>query len=139
MDDRDQRHAARTTWLVGAGFLAVTVSSAVAAFRGRAAGDTATVAFVVATYVTLLLLLACLRSYERAPPGEDDAGGRRDRRRIRIRRAVWCLTTLLTVVFAPRVARVMMPCWSAALLVWALAAATAIGGFVALFQFQPRQ
>jgi hypothetical protein len=63
----DQRHAARATWPVGAGFLAVTVSSTVAVFRGRAAGDTASVAFVVATYVTLLLLLACLRAYERAP------------------------------------------------------------------------
>jgi hypothetical protein len=58
------------------------------------------VAFVVATYVTLLLLLACLRAYERAPPGEADGGGPRARRRIRIRRAVRCLTTLLTVMFA---------------------------------------
>jgi hypothetical protein len=132
----DQRHAAHATWLVGAGFLVVTVSSAVAVFRGRAAGDTASVAFVVTTYVTLLLLLACLRAYKRAPPGEADAGGRRGRRRIRIRRAVWCLSTLLTVMFASRVAGVM-PCWPAALLVWALAAATTIGGFVTLFQ--PRQ
>jgi hypothetical protein len=104
----------------------------VAVFRGRAAGDTASVAFVVATYVTLLLLFACLRAYECAPapaPGEADAGGQRGRRRIRIRRAVWCLSSLLTVMFASRVAGVMLPYWTAALLVWALAAATTIGGF----------
>ncbi|CAL5045848.1 unnamed protein product [Urochloa decumbens] len=120
------RHAARTAWLIGAGLLVLTLSSGAAVCR--AAGDTASVAFIATTtsYVTLLLLFACLRAYERA------AGGRRDR----LRRSVWALSTLLTVMFAWRVAA-MMPYWPAALVVWVLAAATTVGGFVALFHRRP--
>ncbi|CAN6208760.1 unnamed protein product [Urochloa humidicola] len=121
MDQRpadDDAHAA--AWLVRAGFFTLTISSAVAVYRS--AGDAASVAFVIASYVTLLLLFLCLRAYENSPPG----------RRGRIRRAVWSLSTLLTMMFAWRVAAVM-PYWPAALLVWALAAATTVGGFVALF------
>ncbi|CAN6202572.1 unnamed protein product [Urochloa humidicola] len=121
---------ARTAWLVGAGLLILTLSCGSAVCR--AAGDTASVVFVVASYVTLLLLFACLRAYELAPPGE--AGGRR--RDGLLRRAVWALSTLLTVMFSWRVAAVM-PYWPAALLVWALAAATTVGGFVALFHRRP--
>jgi hypothetical protein len=106
---------------------AVMPSAAAAAF----VWGLTSVAFVVAGYVTLLLLLACLHAYERAPPGEAAAG-----RRGRLRRAVWSLSTLLTVMFAWRVAAVM-PNWPAALLVWALAAATSVGGFVALFRPSP--
>ncbi|KAF8697616.1 hypothetical protein HU200_035804 [Digitaria exilis] len=120
MDRRDDAHDA-ASWLVGAGFLVLTLSSGAAVYR--AAGDPATVSFVVASYVTLLLLFACLRAYERSPP----AAGRG-----RIRAAVWSLTTLLTAMFAWRVAAVM-PYWSAALLVWALAGATTVGGFFAMF------
>jgi len=129
MDRRDD-DADAASWLVVAGFLVLTLSSGAAACR--AAGDAASIAFVLAGYVTLLLLLACLRAYERAPPGEAAADGRRGR----LRRAVWSLSTLLTVMFAWRVAAVM-PNWPAALLVWALAAATTVGGFVALFHRGP--
>ncbi|KAG2604192.1 hypothetical protein PVAP13_4NG051300 [Panicum virgatum] len=129
MDRRDDdAHAA---CLVVAGFLVLTLSSGAAVCRAAAAGDTTSVAFVVAGYATLLLLLACLRAYERAPSGEAADG-----RRGRLRRAVWSLTTLLTVMFAWRVAAVM-PSWPAALLVWALAAATSVGSFVALFRPSP--
>ena len=131
MDRRDD-DADAASWLVVAGFLVLTLSSGAAVCRAAAAGDTASVAFVVAGYVTLLLLLACLRAYERAPPGEAGDG----RRRGRLRRAVWSLTTLLTVMFAWRVAAVM-PSWPAALLVWALAAATTVGDFVSLFHRRP--
>ena len=127
MDRRDD-DADAASWLVVAGFLVLTLSSGAAVCRAAAAGDTASVAFVVAGYVTLL---ACLRAYERAPSGEAADG-----RRGRLRRAVWSLTTLLTVMFAWRVAAVM-PSWPAALLVWALAAATSVGSFVALFRPSP--
>ncbi|CAL5044633.1 unnamed protein product [Urochloa decumbens] len=123
----DRRDDARTAWLVGAGLLTLSCGAAVC----RAAGDTASVAFIVTSYVTLLLLFACLRAYERAPAAAA-ARGRRDS----LRRAVWALSTLLTVMFAWRVAAVM-PYWPAALLVWALAAATTAGGFVALFHRRP--
>ena len=129
MDRRDDADAA--SWLVVAGFLVLTLSSGAAVCRAATAGDTTSVAFVIAGYVTLLLLLACLRAYERAPPGEAGNG-----RRGGLRRAVWSLTILLTVMFAWRVAAVM-PNWPAALLVWALAAATTISGFVALFHRGP--
>ncbi|CAL5045858.1 unnamed protein product [Urochloa decumbens] len=124
----DPRHAARTgtAWLIGAGLLVLTLSSGAALCR--AAGDTASVAFIVTSYVTLLLLFACLRAYERAPA----AGAAGGRSRDRLRRAVWALSTLLTVMFAWRVVAVM-PYWPAALVVWVLAALTAVGGFVALF------
>ncbi|KAF8732859.1 hypothetical protein HU200_015207 [Digitaria exilis] len=56
---------ANPAWLVGAGFLVLTLSSGAALYR--AAGDPATVSFVVASYVTLLLLFVCLRAYERSP------------------------------------------------------------------------
>ncbi|CAN6172480.1 unnamed protein product [Urochloa humidicola] len=120
----DRRDDARPAWLVGTGLLVLTLSCGAAVCR--ATGDTSSVAFVVASYVTLLLLFVCLRAYERLPPGE--AYGRRGR----IRRAVWSLSSLLTVMFAWRVAAVM-PYWPAALLVWALAAATTVGGFATLF------
>ncbi|CAL5045850.1 unnamed protein product [Urochloa decumbens] len=128
MDERRPDNAP-AAWLHRAALFLVTLSSAVAVYR--AAGDAASVAFVAASYLTLLLLFACLRSYELAPPGEA-AGGRRGR----IRRAVWSLSSLLTVMFAWRVAAVM-PYWPAALLVWALAAATTVGSFVALFHRRP--
>ncbi|CAN6215138.1 unnamed protein product [Urochloa humidicola] len=125
----DQRHAARTAWLVGAGLLVLTLSCGAAVCR--AAGDTSSVVFLIASYLTLLLLFQCLRAYEHVPPAEAD-----NLRRGRTRRAVWSLSTLLTVMFAWRVAAVM-PYWPAALLVWALAAGTTIGGFAALFHRRP--
>ncbi|CAN6202574.1 unnamed protein product [Urochloa humidicola] len=121
----DQRHDARAAWLVGAGLLVLTLSCGAAVCR--APRDTASVVFVVASYLTLLLLFLCLRAYELAPLGE--AGGRRGR----MRRAVWSLSTLLTVMFAWRVAAVMPYYWPAALLVWTLSAAAAtVGGFVVI-------
>ncbi|KAG2604195.1 hypothetical protein PVAP13_4NG051400 [Panicum virgatum] len=128
----DRRQDAHTAWLVVAGFLVLTLSSGTSACRAAAAGDTTTVAFVVASYATLLLLFACLRAHERAPPPGEAADGRRGR----LRRAVWSLSTQLTVMLAWRVAAVM-PSWPAALLVWALAAATTVGGFVSLFHRRP--
>ncbi|CAL5036714.1 unnamed protein product [Urochloa decumbens] len=128
MDERRPDNAP-AAWLHRAALFLVTLSSAVAVYR--AAGDAASVAFVIASYLTLLLLFLCLRAYELAPPGE--AGGRRDGL---LRRAVWALSTLLTMLFSWRVAA-LMPYWPVALLVWALAAATTVGGFVALFHRRP--
>ncbi|OEL14233.1 hypothetical protein BAE44_0024748, partial [Dichanthelium oligosanthes] len=106
------------------------LSSGAAACTARAAGNTASVAFVDSSYVTLPLLFLCLRAYDRAPPGEADG------RRNRIRREVWSLSTLLTEMFTWRVAAVM-PYWPAALLVRTLAAATTVGGSLALFHRRP--
>ncbi|CAN6208744.1 unnamed protein product [Urochloa humidicola] len=110
------------TWVTGAGFGFLTLNSGLAIYRAK--GDLASIFFVSGSYVTLLLLFACLRAYERAPPGSPA--------RERARRAVWSLTTLLTMAFAWKVASVM-PSAIAAAVVWGLAVATTAGGFFALF------
>ncbi|RCV20172.1 hypothetical protein SETIT_4G034900v2 [Setaria italica] len=87
-------------------------------------GDAASVAFVLVADAALLLLFLCLRVLERAARGGAAGGGRS---RSRIKGAVWALSTLLTAMFASRVA----PLVGAA--VWLMAVATAAGGFWALF------
>nr|CAB3466979.1 unnamed protein product [Digitaria exilis] len=78
----NRNHLTPTCWWVTmAGFALLTVvNSGLAIYR--ASGDLASVLFVVAASYAALLL----RGFERAPPG----------------RAVWLLTTLLTVTFSPR-------------------------------------
>ncbi|XP_025812635.1 uncharacterized protein LOC112890023 [Panicum hallii] len=83
-------------------------------------GDAGSVAFVLAADAALVLLFLCLRRFEHA-----GGGGRSTRA------AVWALTTLLTAMFASRVAPLMPP--AAGAVVWAMAAATAAGGFWAFF------
>ncbi|XP_025812259.1 uncharacterized protein LOC112889717 isoform X2 [Panicum hallii] len=123
--------------LVGTGLVALTLTSAVSAYRAAAAGDAGTTAFVAASYSTLLLLFRCLRAYERLPPPAGDAAAADGNgRRARLRREVWALCTLLTVMFAWKVAAAM-PSWPAAATVWAMAALTAAGGCVALFHHRP--
>ncbi|WVZ82568.1 hypothetical protein U9M48_029822 [Paspalum notatum var. saurae] len=116
-DIRNRGH----TWAAGAGLGVLTVNSVLAIVR--AGGDPAAVAFVAASYLLLLSLFACLREYERSPPGSPA--------RERARRAVWPLTALLTAGFAWKVASVM-PSPAASAVVWALAAATIGGGGFAL-------
>ncbi|OEL25761.1 hypothetical protein BAE44_0013220 [Dichanthelium oligosanthes] len=85
-------------------------------------GDAGSVAFVLVADAALLLLFLCLREFERA---RDGAG------RGRIKGAVWTLSTLLTAMFALRVAPLMplVVSW----VVWLMAVATAAGGFWAFF------
>ncbi|WVZ82566.1 hypothetical protein U9M48_029820 [Paspalum notatum var. saurae] len=110
------------TWATRAGFGFLTVNSALAIYK--AWGDAVSIVFVSGSYLALLLLFRCLRDYEQAAPGSPA--------RERARRAVWPLTTLLTVAFAWKVAAAM-PSAVAAAVVWVLAVATAAGGFFVLF------
>lgn len=71
-----------------------------------------------------MLLFLCLRELE-----QQGGGGRG--RDVRIKAAVWALTTLLTVMFASRVAPLMPPLVGA--LVWGMAVATVAGGLWAFF------
>ncbi|WVZ82583.1 hypothetical protein U9M48_029834 [Paspalum notatum var. saurae] len=114
-----------------AGQAAVTFTSAVSAYRAAAAGDVGSTAFVGASYATVLLLFHRLRAYEcLLSPG---AAGDDGRRRRRAKREVWTLCTLqLTVLFSWKMAAAM-PSWPVALAVWAMAALTTVGGFVAMF------
>jgi hypothetical protein len=105
---------------LGSGVLAL--NSALSVYSSW--GDAGSVAFVLAADAALLLLFLCLREFERA------SGGGVIRRR-NIKAAVLVLTTLLTGMFAARVAPLMPP--AVAALVWALSAATAAGGFWAFF------
>ncbi|TVU12628.1 hypothetical protein EJB05_46279, partial [Eragrostis curvula] len=84
-------------------------------------GDAGSVAFVLITDAALLLLFLCLREFERAGRG----------RSRNIKAAVWILTTLLTVMFTSRVAPLIPRV--VAVVVWAMAATTATGGFWAFF------
>ena len=130
--ERERRGAADAV-LLRAGLVALTLTSAVSAYRAAAAGDAGSTAFVAASYSTLLLLFRRLRAYERLPLPGGDAGGER---RARLRREVWALSTLLTVMFAWKVAAAM-PSWPVAAAVWAMAALTTAGGCVALFHHRP--
>ncbi|TVU12625.1 hypothetical protein EJB05_46276, partial [Eragrostis curvula] len=109
------------SWITKAAFGVLTLNSGLAIYR--AWEDLASVLFVAGSYLTLLLLFGCLRTYERAQPGSPA--------RERARRGVWPLTTLLTVGFAWKVAALMPP--AVAVLVWGLAVATIAGGYFALY------
>ncbi|CAD6337739.1 unnamed protein product [Miscanthus lutarioriparius] len=123
MEDQRQRVAgvdAAGGGLGGAGAVLRTATTCAAAtYRAAAAGDVASVAFVIVSYGALLLMLRFLRAYEVF------AGGAV--RREGLRRRVWALCTLLTAMFAWKVAGVMT--WPVALGVWAAAAVTSAAGF----------
>ncbi|XP_006656192.1 uncharacterized protein LOC102705538 [Oryza brachyantha] len=116
----------RFSWLTALGFGFLTFNSGMAIYRSD--GDKGSVAFVVASYLDLVLLFACLRLFERAP--------RNSPRREWLKLFVWALTTLLTVMFSYKVAAIMPPL--VAVLVWAMAFATIGGGFYAFFVHQDK-
>lgn len=122
-DNNNHRNRGHTTsWVVaGAGFGLLTFNSGLAIYR--ASGDSASILFVSGSYLALLLLFGALREYERAAPGSPASE--------RARRAVWPLTAVLTLAFAWKVAAAM-PSAAASALVWGLAVATTVGGFLAL-------
>jgi hypothetical protein len=75
------------------------------------------VAFVLEADAALLLLFLCLREFEWAGRGRD----------AKIKAGVWPLTTLLTMIFASRVAPLISP--AVAAVVWLMPVAMAAGGF----------
>ncbi|RWV78754.1 hypothetical protein GW17_00060227, partial [Ensete ventricosum] len=114
-DDGDAR-------LSALGLAVLTYSSVTAVYRSR--DDPSVVAFVVAAYAVLLLLLRCVRGLEGSSAAD----------RPRLKAAVWCLATLLTLMFSYKVAAIMpLP---VAVMVWSMAAAVCLGGFWAFFLCQ---
>ncbi|CAL5048399.1 unnamed protein product [Urochloa decumbens] len=109
------------SWLTALGFGFLTFNSGMAIHRSD--GEPGAVVFVVASYLDLVFLFACLRVFERTP--------RDSPRREWLKAAVWALTTLLTVMFSHKVASIMPPV--VALVVWAMAFITIAGGFYAFF------
>jgi hypothetical protein len=123
MEDQRQRVAgvdAAGGALGRAGAALLTTTCAAATYRAAAAGDAASVAFVIVTYGALMLLLRYLREYELLAPPEAVV------HREGLRRRVWALCTLLTAMFAWKVASVMT--WPVAVGVWAAAAVTSAAG-----------
>lgn len=116
----ERRHSSLLTKL---GIGALMCSSAFAIYRSW--GHPASVAFVALAFAALLQLFHFLRKFERARP--EDRG--------RVKPAIWVLSTMLTAMFAARVAPLMPPLVGVA--VWAMAAATAGGGFRAFFVVNP--
>ncbi|OEL19196.1 hypothetical protein BAE44_0019784, partial [Dichanthelium oligosanthes] len=82
-----------------------------------------TVAFVAGAYASVALLFHFLRRFER---GDGDRG--------RTKAAVWSLATVLTAMFAARVARLVPPV--VASVVWLMAAGTVGAGFWAIIILQ---
>ncbi|CAL4889171.1 unnamed protein product [Urochloa decumbens] len=120
--DAPCRDAGRSfPWLPVAGFGYLTFSSVMALISSWP--DPGAAAFVVLAYVDLVLLFLCLRWYERADPGSVLWEW--------LKRAVWLLTSALTLAFSYKVASVMPA--AAAALVWVLGLATITGGLFALF------
>ncbi|CAN6191214.1 unnamed protein product [Urochloa humidicola] len=103
------------------GFLFFTGNSILAISKSR--GDAAAVLFVIASYLSLVLLFYCLRWFEESAPGS----AARDRARL----GVWLTTTLLTAMFSWRVAAVMPRPVAAGVLF--MGGSTIAGGFYALF------
>ncbi|GJN29650.1 hypothetical protein PR202_gb17899 [Eleusine coracana subsp. coracana] len=109
----------RSSALTKMGLGVLAFNSALAVYNSW--DDASSVLFVLAADAALVLLFLCLGEFERA--------GRERGRNIKV--PVWLLTTVLTVMFASRVAPLMPPVVSA--VVWAMAVATPAGGFWAFF------
>ncbi|CAN6250861.1 unnamed protein product [Urochloa humidicola] len=107
------------SWLTALGFTFLTFNSATAIYRSN--GDIGAIAFVVASYLALVLLFVCLRLFEREP--------RNSWRREWLKAFVWGLTTLLTVMFSHDAVAIMSPL--VALVVWSACFITMGGGFSA--------
>jgi hypothetical protein len=118
--DMDRRYSGLTK--LGFGVLACNSVLAVC----KSWGDVGSVAFVLVADAALVLLFVCLREFERRRLAVGATAGSG-----RVKAAVWALTTLLTGMFACRVAPLMPPPVDA--LVWGMATATAAGGLWALF------
>lgn len=121
-------------WLLPQIVMAVASAAALALALWRqqpggrgGSGGPAAILLAAAPYALLLLLLWCLRAFERAAGAGDAAA------QGMLRLAVWLLSSALTVTFAARVAPLMHG--AAAVLVWAMSAATICGGFYMLDLF----
>ncbi|XP_066373006.1 uncharacterized protein [Miscanthus floridulus] len=113
----DRQYAGLTKVAMGV----LTFNSGLAIYNSW--GEASSVLFVLAADAILVLLFLCLRELEL-----ERAGRGRD---VKTRAAVWTLTTLLSAMFASRVAPLMPPVVGA--MVWPMAVATAGGGFWAFF------
>jgi p-aminobenzoyl-glutamate transporter AbgT len=114
-------------WLTKLSFAVLTCNAALALYRS--ADDSWSLVFVMVSYFALVLLFWCLHLFERAAA---DAA-----RKLQLKIAVWSLSTLVTMMFAYRVAA-LMP-WLLAIVVWIMAVTVPVGGFYAFFIYCEQQ
>jgi hypothetical protein len=112
--------------LAALAFALFLLNSGVTMRRALGRGDAWVVAaFVAATTVLVIALLATVRAHERA---------REERRRSLFKAAAWAQSAVLTAIFAHRVAAALAQAAPAmACLVWTMAGTTIAGGFYCLF------
>jgi len=115
------------SWLSILGLLFLALNSAMAIHRSR--DDPWAVAFVVSTFLDLLLLFFCLQMFEKTP--------RNSPRRNHLKIAVWCLSTFLTVMFSYKVAA-LMPL-AVAIVVWGMSLSTIGAGFYLFFIYREEE
>ncbi|KAL6615929.1 hypothetical protein ACP70R_038199 [Stipagrostis hirtigluma subsp. patula] len=113
-----------SSWAPVLAFVALGANCVAAIYHSR--HDPWSVAFVLASFLVLASLFYALRLYEALPRGSP--------RRARAKAAVWSLSAALTLMFARRVASLIMPrSAAAAAAVWAMAGSTILAGFLVLF------
>ncbi|MQM22245.1 hypothetical protein Taro_055295 [Colocasia esculenta] len=100
----------------------LTAGSAVALRRAR--GQPGTAAFVVSSYLNLLLLFGSLRMLEAAGPGDA-------RKRTQLKISISCLAATLNISFCHQVAKLMPPAISVVL--WCIAVSVTACGFGLFF------
>ncbi|CAD6251408.1 unnamed protein product [Miscanthus lutarioriparius] len=122
-----RRHHGSVSWLTILGILFLTFNSGMAIYRSQ--GERWAIAYVVVSYLDLLMLFFSLRWYESAEPGSLI----RDRLKV----VTWVLTTALTLLFTTKVA-VVMPT-VVAVVVWLMAFTTIGGGFYAFFCYSEKE
>lgn len=105
------------------GFVFLTFSVVSSIYNSR--GDPGMLAFVISSYVNLLLLFWCVDRFEKLGPNSPPE------KRKRLKVAIWVLTTALNLALAWRVADVMP--WALAVAAWSMAAFVAVVGFYVFF------
>jgi len=125
--DTSRSSSSSCSWLSILGLLFLAFNSGMAIHRSR--DDPWSVAFVVSTFLDLLLLFFCLQMFEKTP--------RDSPRRTHLKIAVWCLSTFLTVMFSYRVAA-LMPI-AVAIIVWVMSLSTIGAGFYLFFIYREEE
>jgi FlaA1/EpsC-like NDP-sugar epimerase len=112
------------SWITIIGFGFLSFNCCMAVYRSR--DDFSSVLFVVSCFLDLILLFYCLQKFEKTP--------RDSPTRDHLKKAVWSLSTFLTLMFSYRVAA-LMPL-AVAIIVWVMSLSTIGAGFYLFFIYR---
>lgn len=115
----------RRSWFFVLILLYLSASGAVYGYRAR--GDPWNLGFVLFSYSDLLALFYFLDRFDRAAAEQ----------RRRLKAVIWALAAALMAGFSGRVSAVLPA--PLGVLIWAMAASVAVGGFFGLFLFDRRE